>query len=48
MATQRRTNATEKTQLDQDETKSQPKSNITPAVPSYVSLNAIFYGEYIY
>jgi hypothetical protein len=37
MATQRRINATEKTHLDQDEVKLEPKSNITPAVPSFVS-----------
>ena len=36
MATQRRINTTEKTHLDQDEVKSGPKSNITPAVPSFV------------
>ncbi len=34
MAT-RRTAASEKTHLDQDEIRAEPKSNITPAVPSY-------------
>ncbi|KAM0724234.1 hypothetical protein Q7P37_000116 [Cladosporium fusiforme] len=38
MSTQRRINTSEKTHLDQDETKSGPKSNIAPAVPSFVSL----------
>lgn len=37
MATQRRINTTEKTHLDQDEVRLEPKSNITPAVPSFVS-----------
>lgn len=37
MATQRRINTQEKTHLDQDDTRSEPKSNISPAVPSYVS-----------
>jgi hypothetical protein len=36
MATQRRINTTEKTHLDQDEVRLEPKSNITPAVPSFV------------
>ncbi|KAK3054263.1 vacuolar ATPase assembly integral membrane protein vma21 [Extremus antarcticus] len=35
MAT-RRTAASEKTHLDQDEIRAEPKSNITPAVPSSV------------
>lgn len=34
MATQRRINTQEKTHLDQDDTQSSPKSNISPAVPS--------------
>ncbi|GAB7334207.1 hypothetical protein MBLNU13_g06263t2 [Cladosporium sp. NU13] len=37
MATQRRINTTEKTHLDQDEVRLEPKSNITPAVPSFVA-----------
>ncbi|KAM0709140.1 hypothetical protein Q7P35_003176 [Cladosporium inversicolor] len=36
MATQRRINTTEKTHLDQDEVRLEPKSNITPAVPSTI------------
>jgi hypothetical protein len=37
MASQRRINTTEKTHLDQDEVRLQSKSNISPAVPSFVS-----------
>ncbi|KAL1585728.1 Vacuolar ATPase assembly integral membrane protein VMA21 [Cladosporium halotolerans] len=36
MATQRRINTSEKTHLDQDDTKSGPESNIAPAVPSSI------------
>jgi hypothetical protein len=36
MATQRRTNIPEKTVLGHAEIKAEPKSNIAPAVPSFV------------
>jgi hypothetical protein len=36
MATQRRTNIPEKTVLSHAEIKAEPKSNIAPAVPSFV------------
>ena len=38
MATQRRTNLPEKTVLSHAEIKAEPKSNIAPAVPSFVNL----------
>jgi hypothetical protein len=41
MATQRRTNLPEKTVLSHAEIKAEPKSNIAPAVPSFVHLKAI-------
>ena len=47
MATQRRINTTEKTHLDQDEVRLEPKSNITPAVPSFVPPKPATIGKYI-
>jgi hypothetical protein len=44
MASQRRINTTEKTHLDQDEVRLQSKSNISPAVPSFVSLKPLILG----
>jgi hypothetical protein len=44
MATQRRINTTEKTHLDQDEVRLEPKSNISPAVPSLVSPKPLISG----
>jgi glutamate/tyrosine decarboxylase-like PLP-dependent enzyme len=41
MATQRRTNIPEKTVLSHAEIKAEPKSNIAPAVPSFVHPKAI-------
>jgi hypothetical protein len=41
MATQRRTNVPEKTVLSHAEIKAEPKSNIAPAVPSFVHLKAM-------
>lgn len=45
MATQRRINTTEKTHLDQDEVRLEPKSNITPAVPSFVPPKPTISGD---
>jgi hypothetical protein len=43
MATQRRTKIPEKTVLSHAEIKAEPKSNIAPAVPSFVHLKAMQY-----